>query len=112
MAAFGSTPLRWSTTHTVAQLEQLFVDILFVSCDGLSLDQGLTTPYREEAALKQAMIRAARRVVVLADHTKFGEDHFARFADWTDVDLLITNTEADPGALAAIESRGPAIALA
>lgn len=98
--------------QTVAQVEQLVVDTLFISCDGLSADQGLTTPYREEAALKQAMIRAARRVVVLADHTKFSQDHFARFADWSDVDLLITNTEADARTLAAIESRGPRIALA
>jgi len=98
--------------QTVAQVEQLLVDTLFISCDGLSLDQGLTTPYREEAALKLAMIRAARRVVVLADYTKFGHDHFARFADWSDVDLLITNTEADASTLAAIESRGPEIALA
>ena len=98
-------------SHTVAHVERLVVDALFISCDGLSLDQGLTTPYREEAALKQAMVRAARRVVVLADHTKFGQDHFARFADWSDIDMLITNTEVDPSLLAAIESRGPEIAL-
>ena len=99
-------------SQTVAQVEDLAVDTLFISCDGFSLERGLTTPYREEAALKHAMIRAARRVVVLADHTKLGHDHFARFARWSDVDLLITNTETDTGALAAIESQGPEIALA
>ncbi|MGB5757550.1 MAG: DeoR/GlpR family DNA-binding transcription regulator [Acidimicrobiales bacterium] len=98
-------------TQTVDQVEQLVADTLFISCDGLSADRGLTTPYREEAALKQAMIRSARRVVVLADHTKFGQDHYARFAEWSDVDLLITNTEADAATLAEIETRGPEIAL-
>lgn len=107
-----SNTLAMVDTHTTAQVEQLVVDTLFVSCDGLSLDHGLTTPYRGEAALKQAMIRAARRVVVLADHSKFGVDHFARFAHWSDVDLLITNTEVDSATLDAIESRGPEIALA
>ena len=97
--------------QTVDQVEQLVVDTLFISCDGLSADRGLTTPYREEAALKRAMIRSARRVVVLADHTKFDQDHYARFADWSDIDLLITNTEADAAMLGAIESRGPEIAL-
>ncbi len=97
---------------TVAQVGQLVADTLFISCDGLSPAQGLTTPYREEAALKKAMIRAAGRVVVLADHTKFGQDHFARFADWSDIDLLITDSEADATTLAAIRSRGPEIALA
>lgn len=98
-------------TQTASQVEQLVVDTLFISCDGMSPAAGLTTPYREEAALKQAMIRAARRVVVLADHSKLGLDHFARFADWSEVDLLITNTEADQASLDAIASRGPEVAL-
>jgi DeoR family fructose operon transcriptional repressor len=98
--------------QTVDHVEQLVADTLFISCDGLSADRGLTTPYREEAALKQAMIRSARRVVVLADYTKFDQDHYARFADWGDVDLLITNTEANAAKLGAIEARGPEIALA
>lgn len=97
--------------ETVAQVKRFVVDTVFISCDGFSVDQGLTTPYREEAALKRAMVRAARRVVVLADHTKTGQDHFARFADWSDIDLLITNTEADATILAAIRSQGPEIAL-
>lgn len=98
--------------QTVKQIEQLVADTLFISCDGLSVDRGLTTPYDGEAALKRAMIRSARRVVVLADHTKFDQDRYARFADWGDVDLLITNTEANAATLEAIESRGPGIALA
>ena len=97
---------------TVAQVGRLVVDTLFISCDGLSPERGLTTPYREEAALKQAMVRSAGRVVVLADHTKFGRNHFARFADWSDVDLLITDSDAEPRMLAAVESQGPEIALA
>lgn len=98
--------------QTVAEVERLVTDTLFISCDGMSVDQGLTTPYREEAALKRAMIRSARRVVVLADHTKLGQDHFARFADWDEIDLLITNTEADATTLAAIESHGPEVVVA
>lgn len=97
--------------QTTDQVEQLVVDTLFISCDGLSTDRGLTTPYREEAALKQAMIRSARRVVVLADYTKFDQDHYARFADWSEIDVLITNTEADAAKLDQINSRGPTIAL-
>ena len=98
--------------QTVKLVEQLVADTLFISCDGFSVDRGLTTPYSGEAALKRAMIRSAHRVVVLADHTKLDQDRYARFADWSDVDLLITNTEANAATLAAIESRGPGIALA
>ena len=99
-------------SDTVTQVAQLVVDTLFISCDGLSPERGLTTPYRDEAALKKAMIHASRRVVVLADHTKFGQDHLARFADWSDIDLVITDGDADPAMLAAVESQGPQIVLA
>lgn len=88
------------------------VDTLFISTDSAAPDTGLTTPYREEAALKQAMIASARRVVALVDHTKFRTDQFVRFAEWSDVDVLITNNELDPTVIAAIEATGTTVRLA
>jgi len=82
--------------EAVAMVERMNVDTLFISSDSASPETGLTTPYRQEAALKQAMIRSARRVVALIDYSKFGLDHFARFARWSDIDMLITNTELSP----------------
>lgn len=96
----------------VAAVEPLVVDTLFISSDGLSADIGLTTPYREEAALKRAMIRAAKRVVALVDHTKVGHDHFVRFAEWSDIDVLVTNTEVDPTVIERIEALGTTVLLA
>lgn len=98
-------------SESIAAVEPLYVDTLFISCDGLAADVGLTTPYREEAALKQAMIRSARRVVALVDHSKFGQEHFIRFAAWSDIDVLITNVEAAPSAVAAIEAAGTTVIL-
>lgn len=98
--------------QAVAAVEPLAVDTLFISGDGLSPETGLTTPYREEAALKQTMIRAARRVVALIDHSKVGRDHFIRFAEWSDIDVLVTNVEADPATVARIEAMGTTVLLA
>ncbi len=96
----------------VAAIEPLTVDTLFISCDGASVEKGLTTFYREEAAVKQAMIDAAGRVVALVDHSKIGNDQLIRFAKWSDVDVLITNTEVDPTVAARIEATGVAVVLA
>jgi len=98
-------------TQAIAAIEPLTVDTLFISSDGLSSGVGLTTPYREEAALKSAMIASARRVVALVDHSKFGKEHFTRFAEWTDIDVLITNAEADPAAISAIGAAGTIVVL-
>lgn len=99
-------------SEAVAAIKPLVVDTLFISSDGMSAPNGLTTPYREEAALKQAMIKAARRVVALVDHSKLGQDHFVRFADWSEVDVLVTNTEVDDETVMAIESLGTTVLLA
>lgn len=96
----------------VATVEPMAVDTLFISSDGFSHQRGLSTPYREEAALKTAMIRAAKRVVALVDHSKAGHDHFVRFADWADIDVLVTNTEVDPDVVRAIEAAGTTVLLA
>ena len=78
--------VRGRTLATVdhAALEYLrtvFVDVAFLGTNGFSLERGLTTPDSAEAAVKAAFVAAARRSVLLADHTKFGSDHFAHFAD-------------------------------
>ena len=60
-------------------LADLYVDVAFMGTNGCSVERGLTTPDPAEAAVKRAMIAAARRAVLLADHTKIGNDYLARF---------------------------------
>ncbi|MGI9611276.1 MAG: DeoR/GlpR family DNA-binding transcription regulator [Acidimicrobiales bacterium] len=99
-------------SEAVAAVEPMSVDTLFISADAANPRTGLTTPYREEAALKRSMIRAASRVVALVDYSKFTADHFVRFAEWSDVDVLITNAELDRSIAARIEATGTTVLLA
>ena len=98
--------------QTIKSIEPVIADTLFISSDAATAATGLTTPYRNEAALKQAMIRSARRVVALVDHSKFGKDEFIRFAQWTDIDVLITTSEISEATRSEIESTGTTIVLA
>ncbi|MEY9927583.1 DeoR family fructose operon transcriptional repressor [Catenulispora sp. GP43] len=79
----------------LAPLSQLCVDVAFLATNGVSVARGLTTPDITEAAVKRAMIGAARRTVLLADHGKVGNDCMARFGGLSDVDLFITDTGLD-----------------
>jgi DeoR family fructose operon transcriptional repressor len=90
-------------------LSQMYVDVAFVATGGLSLERGLTTPDPGEASVKAAMIGAARRTVLLADHTKVGKDSLARFGALSDVDLLISDDGLDEAAAAAIGLAGPRV---
>jgi DeoR family transcriptional regulator, fructose operon transcriptional repressor len=87
-------------------LADLYVDVAFMGTNGCSAERGLTTPDQAEAAVKRAMIAAARRVVVLADHTKVGNDNLARFGSMSDVDVLITDSGLDAELATELEEAG------
>jgi DeoR family transcriptional regulator, fructose operon transcriptional repressor len=84
---------------TVAAVRALRVDVLFISCDGLSFQRGLTTPYRDESVLKRAMLESARRIVAMVDQSKFGNDQMFAYAALDEIDVLVTDTRADDDAL-------------
>src|SRR5215469_5600182 len=66
---------------------------------------GLTTPNLAEAETNRALIKVARRVVVLADHTKWGVVSLASFATLEDVDVLVTDSLLPAEAHAALAAR-------
>ncbi|QBR94597.1 DeoR/GlpR family DNA-binding transcription regulator [Nocardioides euryhalodurans] len=82
-------------TDTVAALGELRADVAFVATNGLSCGFGLTTPDRDEAATKRAIVGSARRTVVLADSSKIGVETSIRFASIDDVDVLVTDADID-----------------
>ncbi|WP_329384315.1 DeoR/GlpR family DNA-binding transcription regulator [Streptomyces sp. NBC_01351] len=90
---------------------EIRADVLFLATNGFSAEGGLTTPDLAEAAVKRAAIAAARRVVLLADSAKAGQEHFARFGSFADIDLLITDRGLGPDRKAAIEAAGSEVVL-
>ncbi|MEU9982072.1 DeoR/GlpR family DNA-binding transcription regulator [Streptomyces sp. NPDC050856] len=91
---------------------QIRADVVFLGANGFSPRYGLTTPDPAEAAVKRATVAAARRVVLLADSAKYGKEHFARFGDLADVDLLITDTGLSPEDAVAVEAAGTEVVRA
>lgn len=89
-----------------AALEGMVVDVLFISCDGLSFQRGLTTPYREEQAMKQAMIERAERVIAIVDSTKFSNNQMFSFATLEEIDVLVTDTRVDDDAVEVLSDHG------
>jgi DeoR family fructose operon transcriptional repressor len=89
-----------------AELQHMAIDVLFISCDGLSFQHGLTTPYRQEHMLKRAMIERADRVVALVDQSKFGNAQMFSFAKFDEIDVLVTDTRVDSEAVDFLTSNG------
>jgi len=97
---------------TVRALADLRLDVAFLGTNGISAAHGFSTPDEAEAATKRAMVRAAQRSVVLADSSKLGREHLVRFAALEDVDVLVTDAEADPAVVAELEQAGIDVVVA
>ncbi len=81
-----------------AAIAALNVDLLFLGVHGMSPRVGLTTPNLLEAAVNRRLIDAARRLVVLADHTKWETIGIATIAPLDEVDVLISDGGLPPEA--------------
>jgi DeoR family fructose operon transcriptional repressor len=97
---------------TVAALNQLRVDAAFLGTDALSLGHGLSTPGRDEAATKGAIVRSARQVIVLCDASKLGRVSPVRFADIADIDVLVTGAGIDADVRSALTKTGVEVVVA
>lgn len=81
-----------------AAISALNVDLLFLGVHGLSPRTGFTTPNLLEAGVNRCLIGAARRLVVLADHTKWETIGIATIAPLEAADVLITDVGLPPDA--------------
>ncbi|AZS37075.1 Glycerol-3-phosphate regulon repressor [Microbacterium lemovicicum] len=79
--------------ETVRAISGLRPDIAFVATNALSAGFGASTPDPEEAAVKAAIVRSARRIVLVADQSKFETERLVSFAALSDLDILVTDAE-------------------
>ncbi|MBM7837444.1 DeoR family fructose operon transcriptional repressor [Alkalihalobacillus xiaoxiensis] len=66
-------------------------DHAFMGTNGVTVEDGCTTPDPEEAHIKAEAIKRARNAVILADHTKFGDIAFSRFAHLKNITLVTSS---------------------
>ncbi|MEV7415505.1 DeoR/GlpR family DNA-binding transcription regulator [Streptomyces sp. NPDC089919] len=69
----------------------LHVDLLVLGAHGVDERAGLTTPNLAEAQTNRALVASARRVVVVADHSKWGTVGLSGFAPLDRIDCFVTD---------------------
>ena len=79
----------------VAALKTIHVDLVFMGVHGMDPHSGFTTPNLLEADTNRALVGAGRRLVVLADHTKWGVIGISSIARLDEADTLITDSAID-----------------
>ena len=74
-----------------AAVRSMHVDLLFMGVHGMDERGGFTTPNLLEAETNRAMVRSARQLVVVADHTKWGTVGLSTIAALDEADVLVTD---------------------
>jgi len=89
----------------IAQLRSIHLDIVFMGVHGMDAKTGFTCPNLMEADTDRALVDAGRRLVVVADHSKWGVIGIASIARLDQADTLITDSGMDAQARGAAGGR-------
>ncbi|MFJ6015423.1 DeoR/GlpR family DNA-binding transcription regulator [Streptomyces sp. NPDC092952] len=93
-------------------IASLHFDVLFLGVHGISVEAGLSTPNLAEAETNRRFVQSARRVVVVADHTKWGTVGLSSFAALEQVDTFVTDAGLSAATRAEIEEHLPGLLVA
>jgi DeoR/GlpR family transcriptional regulator of sugar metabolism len=98
--------------QTEAELKNYNADFVFLGTSGISVKKGFTSSDLYEAEIKRAMVSAGKKIVLLADHSKFEKAGLISFCHFEDVDVLVTSERVDRNILKKIEQAGVEVIIA
>ena len=96
---------------TVAQLNGLHADKLFLGADGLTFARGVTTANVLEAEVDRAAIAAASQVIIVADSSKIGLIGLTTIMPLDDITKLITDVGAPAEFVGELRRQGVEVIL-
>lgn len=81
--------------EAIQYFSSLSADKAFVGADSISIEHGITTPNSLEAQIERILTERSSTAYVLADHSKIGRISVSRQCALDEIDVLITDSEAD-----------------
>lgn len=87
-------------------LRRYHIHRMFFSGNAFDLRRGVSELNSRQAVFKERVVPFSEEVCLLADHTKLGQKSAFFFCPARDIDLLITDTGADPDFLKAAAKAG------
>jgi len=89
----------------IENLKQVYANKTILGVDGISLKHGCTVPTNSEAEVVRQMIeRTLGKIIVVADHSKWGVVSNFQVANIDEVDILVTDEGLDQSAFEALET--------
>lgn len=104
----GSVVFPGMSTAGTQALESIAgynAEVVFFSADGLDIESGVTSDELQLNFVTHAMIRQARKRVLLIDSSKLGVTAIQKLADLSEVDVVVIDSNAEPSLLDALRER-------
>lgn len=98
-------------TQTIRFFEQYNAEWVILGASGLA-PEGASDALIEMAEVYSTMIERANRRMIVADGSKFNQMFTARYASWSQVDLLVTDRAPKSALLKAVQSAGVELKIA
>ena len=92
-------------------INQIHADTLFLSVDAIDIAHGCMNYNIEEISVKKSLMRSAKKVIVLCDHTKFETIAFINTCNINEVNTIITGKEARPETINQLREMGVDVIL-
>lgn len=109
---FKAPTLSLSGDKSVEYFREIFAGKLFLATAGVALDAGLTYPSFADLQLKQAMIKAASHVYLVADSSKINKSSFTRLGSLDVIQSFVTDSGIADQDAEAFRARGIEVLIA
>ena len=93
-------------------LEHVNIDIMFLTTCGIDLETGIAEQTMEEIAIHKKMAQRSKKLVVLADSSKFSRSASFHAYDIQEISSIITDTGLDPSVILSCRSKGIELIIA
>lgn len=93
-------------------ISNLRVDTAFLTADAVSVEFGVSNTGFFESGIKRNIVRAGKRVVLLADHTKFEATASVKVCDLSELDWIISDKALPRKEQELLKTRGVKFELA
>lgn len=84
---------------TCEDAEQFVADIYLMGTCAISREFGVTTPIQEDGMVKRSMLKGAKKVIVLSNSKKIGEQEFFKICDLDKISTLVSELPSDAAQL-------------
>ncbi len=92
--------------QAIEQIREFNLDKLFISVDGIDVNMGITNALPFESELNRVILERAKQTIVVADYTKIGTVSFVQMGGIDQVDILVTDSNADAKTIQQIRNAG------